>query len=67
MRITTRTNEKTETYTDQAKQIKGITKQKHSNKMQALLDSDFIGCGEGPEDLSANYKEYLYKELKGKL
>lgn len=42
------------------------TQQKPGDKMKALLDSDFIGCGEGPEDLSANYKEYLYEGLKEK-
>lgn len=35
-------------------------------KMKALLESDFIGCAEGPEDLSENYKDYLYKSLKEK-
>lgn len=34
-------------------------KPKPSRKIKALLESDFIGCGEGPEDLSTNYKQYL--------
>lgn len=37
------------------------------SKMQALLNSDFVGSGEGPEDLSANYKAYLYRGLKDDL
>lgn len=39
---------------------------KSGDKMKALLDSDFIGCGNGPEDLSVNYKEYLHEGLKEK-
>ena len=35
-------------------------KHKPGSKMQALLQSDFVGCAEGPEDLSVNYKEYFY-------
>lgn len=35
-------------------------------KMKALLESDFVGCAEGPEDLSENYKDYLYNGLKEK-
>jgi len=39
---------------------------KPGDKMKALLESDFIGCAEGPEDLSVNYKEYIYQGLKDK-
>lgn len=35
-------------------------------KMKALLESDFVGCAEGPEDLSENYKEYIYRGWKEK-
>lgn len=28
-------------------------------KTQALLSSDFVGCADGPEDLSSRYKQYL--------
>lgn len=43
-------------------------RQKHQpgSKMKALLESDFVGCGEGPEDLSVNYKNYFYQGLKEK-
>lgn len=30
-----------------------------SAKTQALLSSDFVGCADGPEDLSSRYKQYL--------
>lgn len=63
MKITTCTDKKNKTHTEHPE---GLAKQKYSNKMQALLDSDFIGSGEGLEDLSTNYKEYLYKGLKKK-
>jgi nucleoid-associated protein YejK len=39
---------------------------KPGNKMQALLQSDFVGCAEGPENLSTNYKEYFYQGIKEK-
>lgn len=39
---------------------------KPGSKMQALLQSDFVGCAEGPEDLSTNYKEYFYQGIKEK-
>jgi hypothetical protein len=35
-------------------------------KLEALLTSDFIGCGQGPENLSENYKSYLEQFLKEK-
>jgi hypothetical protein len=34
--------------------------------IQRLLESDFVGCGEGPEDLSENYKAYLAESLAEK-
>ena len=42
------------------------TPPKSGSKMKALLESDFIGSGDGPEDLSVNYKEYLYQGLQDK-
>lgn len=41
-------------------------KLKHKSGIQQLLDSNFIGCAEGPEDLSENYKEYLAQSLEQK-
>ena len=35
-------------------------------KLRALLASNFIGCAQGPEDLSQNYKTYLARDLKEK-
>ena len=35
-------------------------------KLRALLASNFIGCAQGPEDLSINYKTYLAQDLKEK-
>ena len=35
-------------------------------KLEALLTSDFIGCGQGPENLSENHKNYLEQSLKQK-
>ena len=42
------------------------SKSKTSKKIKALLESDFIGCGEGPEDLSTHYKQYLTESLAKK-
>ena len=42
------------------------TKHRLGSKMQALLQSDFVGCAEGSEDLSVNYKEYFYQGIKEK-
>jgi|TARA_R110000868_G_scaffold298649_3_gene558808 hypothetical protein len=36
------------------------------SKLQQLLKSDFIACGEAEVDLSANHKEYLVQSLAGK-
>ena len=38
-------------------------KLKHKSGIQQLLESDFIGCAEGPEDLSDDYKKYLTQSL----
>ena len=35
-------------------------------KIEALLKSDFIGCGQGPKDLSENHKDYLTQSLGNK-
>ncbi len=36
------------------------------SKITRLLDSDFIGCTEGAEDLSENYKKYQAGTLSEK-
>ena len=41
-------------------------KNKPGAKLKALLDSDFVGCGEGPEDGSVNYKKYFADYLDDK-
>ncbi|VAW66871.1 hypothetical protein MNBD_GAMMA10-3289 [hydrothermal vent metagenome] len=41
-------------------------KLKHKTNIQRLLDSDFIGCGEGSEDLSESYKHDLTESLQDK-
>lgn len=33
-------------------------------KTQALLSSDFVGCADGPEDLSSRYKQNLAQAQK---
>ncbi|AWB67291.1 CopG family transcriptional regulator [Saccharobesus litoralis] len=35
-------------------------------KLQALLNSDFVGCGEAEADLSSHYKSYLNSDLSKK-
>ncbi len=35
-------------------------------KTQALLSSGFVGCAQGPEDLSSRYKQHLTQALEGK-
>lgn len=35
-------------------------------KLQALLESDFVGCAEAEVDLSSNYKSYLNADLSKK-
>ena len=35
-------------------------------KTKALLASDFVGCAEGPEDLSSRYKQDFARALEGK-
>ena len=35
-------------------------------KTKALLASDFVGCAEGPEDLSGRYKQHLARALEDK-
>jgi predicted transcriptional regulator len=42
------------------------THTQQGDKVKALLESDFIGCAEGPEDLSSNYKHYLAESLTAK-
>lgn len=35
-------------------------------KTKALLASDFVGCAEGPDDLSSRYKQHLAQALEDK-
>jgi predicted nucleic-acid-binding protein len=39
---------------------------KPGSKFNALLKSEFVGCSEGMEDLSTNYKDYIHQGLKEK-
>ncbi len=39
---------------------------KPGDKMKALLNSDFVGSVEGPEDLSVNYKKHIAEYLDEK-
>ena len=34
--------------------------------IRALVDSDFVGCADGPEDSSVNYKQYVPEYLDEK-
>lgn len=38
----------------------------YRERLDALLSSDFIGCAEGPTDLSSNYKQRLAESLETK-
>lgn len=38
----------------------------YQERLDALLSSDFIGCAEGPTDLSTNYKQRLAESLETK-
>jgi len=40
--------------------------QDNHSKIKQLLNSDFIACGEGSEDLSENYKQYLDDSMSKK-
>lgn len=40
--------------------------QKSGKRLQQLLQSDFIGCAEGSEDLSTDYKKRLSESLEEK-
>ena len=37
-----------------------------TERLDALLSSDFVGCAEGPEDLADRYKQYLAQDLEDK-
>jgi len=37
-----------------------------TDKLKALLESDFVGCAEGSEDLSSDYKQFLAKSWAAK-
>ena len=54
-----------ELLTEKAENLR--VKHKPGSKMQALLKSDFVGCAEGPEDGSVNYKHYISEYLDEKL
>lgn len=41
-------------------------KNRPGDKLKVLLSSDFVGCGEGPEDGSINYKKYIEDYLDDK-
>lgn len=43
------------------------TLKKEDINPKTFLHSGFIGCGNGPKDLSENYKKYLTEELGKKL
>ena len=49
---------------ERARQLR--QRNKPGAKLKALLDSDFVGCGEGPEDGSTNYKKYFADYLDDK-
>ncbi|MGD7036146.1 hypothetical protein [Methylotuvimicrobium buryatense] len=50
-----------------AEKAESLRQKTHSGaKMKALLESNFVRCAEGPEDLSEVYKDYLYNGLKEK-
>ena len=36
------------------------------DKLDALLNSDFVGCATGPADLASQYKHYLIRDLEEK-
>ncbi len=82
MRINARLDEKTEKELTYIRELTGESvtdaikyslslysdrlKSSQGKKMRELLDSDFIGCSEGPRDLSGNYKNYLHQALTDK-
>ena len=35
-------------------------------RTEALLSSNFVGCADGPEDLSSRYKQHLAQALEDK-
>ncbi|MGQ0652554.1 MAG: ribbon-helix-helix protein, CopG family [Betaproteobacteria bacterium] len=38
-----------------------LADERRPSSHEVALKVGFIGCGEGPEDLSTNYKRYLYE------
>ena len=52
------------------KQAIDLLHRQHANrsrrKLDALLSSDFVGCGEGPRDLASRYKQLLTRDLERK-
>ena len=49
---------------DYARQLRRQKQPGH--KLKQLLESDFVGCHEGPEDGSVRYKEYISDYLEEK-
>lgn len=81
MRINARLDEQHQRKLETLKQMDGVSvtavvieaidllyekKMGTAEKMQEFLASDFIGCAEGSEDLSENYKNYLDQALSSK-
>ena len=46
-----------------ANRTKPLNKTAVKDQMRALLESEFVGGGTGPADLSENYKAYLVEEF----
>lgn len=44
----------------------GKQQQTPGQKMRSLLNSDFVGCAEGPEDGSTHYKDYVGQAIEQK-
>lgn len=54
--------------TDVAKPLSGVAQKERREgaTTKALLASDFVGCADGPEDLSSCYKRHLTRALESK-
>ncbi|TQV84295.1 hypothetical protein FKG94_06465 [Exilibacterium tricleocarpae] len=81
MRVNARLDEEHQKKLEALKQMDGVSvtavvveaidllyekKVNKAKKMKDFLASDFIGCAEGAEDLSENYKDYLDQTLSNK-
>ena len=52
--------------------LRDALREYHASRMRPRCDplallADYIGAGEGPEDLSAHYKDYLSRALEDKI